>query len=112
LGGIEAALIVHPLSRKTVAVVRGAARNLSGISGKYTLPASQYAGGIRNTPSALALLRHQHDQEVRSSTFRQPSAIERLKQQGVTPLETGELLQFHIADPDEYPILIFSMDNR
>jgi len=40
------------------------------------------------------------------------SVAERLKQQGVAPLETGEPLQFHVVDPDGYPIQIISLDNR
>lgn len=41
-----------------------------------------------------------------------PAVIQKLKQQGVTPLETGEPLQFHVVDPDGYPIQIMSLDNR
>jgi catechol 2,3-dioxygenase-like lactoylglutathione lyase family enzyme len=41
-----------------------------------------------------------------------PSVIQKLKQQGVPPLETGEPLQFHVVDPDGYPIQIISLDNR
>ncbi len=40
------------------------------------------------------------------------SVIQKLKQQGVPPLETGEPLQFHVVDPDGYPIQIISLDNR
>ena len=40
------------------------------------------------------------------------SVVEKLKQQGVPPLETGEPLQFHVVDPDGYPIQIISLDNR
>ena len=44
--------------------------------------------------------------------FEKPALIEKLKQMGVTPLETGEPLQFHVVDPDGYPIQIMSLDNR
>ena len=44
--------------------------------------------------------------------FDKPTVIEALKQQGVPPLETGEPLQFHVVDPDGYPIQIISTDNR
>ena len=44
--------------------------------------------------------------------FDKPTVIEKLKQQGVAALETGEPLQFHVVDPDGYPIQIISLDNR
>ena len=44
--------------------------------------------------------------------FDKPAVIAALKQQGVTPLETGEPLQFHVVDPDGYPVQIISTENR
>ena len=40
------------------------------------------------------------------------AVAEKLKQQGVMPLDTGEPLQFHVVDPDGYPVQIISLDNR
>ena len=44
--------------------------------------------------------------------FDKPAVIDALKQQGVTPLETGDPLQFHVVDPDGYPVQIISADSR
>ena len=39
-------------------------------------------------------------------------ANEKLKQMGVTTLETGEPLNYHVVDPDGYPVQILSAENR
>jgi catechol 2,3-dioxygenase-like lactoylglutathione lyase family enzyme len=44
--------------------------------------------------------------------YDKPAVIAALKQQGVAPLETGEPLQFHVVDPDGYPVQIISADSR
>jgi len=37
---------------------------------------------------------------------------EKLQKQGVPPLETKDPLEFHVMDPDGYPVQIISLDNR
>lgn len=44
--------------------------------------------------------------------FDKDAVAERLKQQGVTAVDTGEPMGFHVTDPDGYPIQITATENK